>query len=220
MTLAELIAAARNRAFDNSTPPLWSDAEWTSFANDAEREACRRARLIVDSTSCEIVEIRLRANGKTYDQDQRILFIRRAKLSGTSRPLGRASYKDLDRCAPDWEDETGEPRAYVTDMDTNKFRPYPTPTEAGVVKMTVVRLPLEDMVDTDDEPEIRPHLHESLLFWMLYRAYSKQDAETKDDGKASANLALFENEFGKKSSAIDETWIQHEQGALEDEGYF
>lgn len=220
MNLGELISVARDRSDDKFAPFLWSDAEWVSFANDAEREACRRSRLIVDSSNCDIGEIRLRAGGKTYDLDQRILFIRRAKLQGRSQPLGRASYKDLDRCRPDWEDETGEPQAYVPDMDTDKFRPYPTPTEAGVVKLTVVRLPMVDMVDLDDAPEIKPHLHDSLVFWMLYRAYSKQDSETKDDKKAAGNLALFENEFGKKSSAIDETWLQHEQGYIEEEGHF
>lgn len=220
MNLGELISTARDRSDDKAAPFLWSDAEWTSFANDAEREACRRARLIVDSSNCDIGEIRLRAGGRVYDLDQRVLFIRRAKLKGRAQPLARVSYKDLDQCAPDWEDEVGEPRGFIPDMDTDKFRPYPTPTEAGIVRLTVVRLPMANMEELDDTPEIKLHLHESLLYWMLYRAYSKQDSETKDDKKATTNLALFENEFGKKSSAMDETWIQREQGFMEEEGYF
>jgi hypothetical protein len=71
-----------------------------------------------------------------------------------------------------------------------------------------------------DEPEINRRFHESLVFWMLYRAYSKQDAETKDAKKAGENLALFEQEFGKKSSAIDEAWIEREHGYTDEEGVF
>lgn len=221
MTLNDLIATARLRAADTiGNPYLWSDDEWMAFANDAEREACRRARLITDSSTAEVCSITLSATVATYDLDPRILFIQRAKLVGRSQPLGRASFKDLDRSAPDWEGETGEPRAYVPDMDTGLFRPYPTPDSTGQVRLTVTRLPLDDMTDGSNTPEIRPHLHDSLVHWMLYRAYSKQDSEVADPNKAAGYLTLFEQEFGKKSSAIDEAWIAREHGYTEDEGVY
>lgn len=221
MTLSDLIEQARIRADDTvSTAYLWTDAEWKRYANEAEREACRRARLIVDSTTVSVCRVTLAAGTKTYSLDPRVIFIRRAKLSGVAVPLRRVSYRDLDRSVPGWEDETGEPMAHVPDMDTGKFRPYPAPTAAGTVTLTVVRLPLCDMVQDEDEPEINDRYHESLIHWMLYRAYSKQDAETKDAQKAAENLALFEQEFGKKSSAIDEEWIEREHGYTDEEGVF
>ena len=73
------------------------------------------------------------------------------------------------------------------------------------LNLTVARLPLTEMDDLGgDEPEIRPEFHRSLRFWMLYRAYSKKDRETEDPEKAQANLALFEAEFGPRSSALAE----------------
>ncbi len=220
MNLEQIIAAARDRLDDNQEPYLWSDGELARFANDGEREACRRARLIIDSTTAEICQIALTDSEVNYELDSRILFIRRAKLAGRSPVLKRHSYKTLDRERPGWEAETGEPESYVPDQTTGQFRPYPSPDTAGTVALTVIRLPLDDMTDDSDEPEIKPHLHESMGYWIDYRAYSKQDAETKNDDKAAAALSMFEQEFGKKSTAIDEMWIEREHGYEEDEGIY
>lgn len=220
MNLEQLIASARNRSNDLAAPFLWSDEEWTEYANDAEEEACRRARLIVDSTTDDVTLITLNTTDATYDLDQRVIFIKRAKLAGRSEVLHPISFEDLDRCAPDWENETGEPRNYVPDMDEDVFRPYPSPDVAGEVRLTVIRTPLEPMAKLEDTPEIKPRYHLGLVDWMLYRAYSKPDAETKNDTKATAHLDAFEAEFGKKSSAINEVWLNREHGYLPAEGNF
>lgn len=219
MNLEALILAARQESQDLELPYLWSDEEWTRYANDAEREACRRARLIVDASTPAVCNLSLTTSA-TVPLDDRVIFIRRAKLSTVASPLRRLSYRDLDRAQPGWQDETGEPVGYVPDMDTGVFRPYPTPTVAATVNMTVVRLPLADMAVDADTPKIPSRFHESLVFWMLYRAYSKQDAETQDKQKAGDNLVLFEQEFGKKSAAIDELWIEREHGYTEEEGVY
>lgn len=220
MTLAEIIAAARLRATDLVAPYLWSDPEITGYANDAEREACRRARLIVDSTSSAVCTINLAVGRTTYTLSPLVLFVNRVKLIGESTPLRPVSYKYLDACVPGWEDSTGTPTHYIKDMDTGRFRPYPSADVAKVAKLTVTRMPLEDMAESTDEPEIRPHLHESLVFWVLYRMFSKPDTDGYDEAKALKNLALFEQEFGKKSAAFDEAWIEREQGYTPDEGVY
>lgn len=220
MTLAELLADARMKSTDDVAPYLWSDAELKGYANEAEREACRRGRLIVDSTSTQVCNITLAANRATTILSPKVFFVNRAKLVGESLPLTPISYKDLDRQVPGWEDTTGTPTHFVKDMDSGKFRPYPTPTAATAVRLTVTRMPLCDMTEDTDEPEIRPHLHESLVHWMLYRQYSKPDADTEDEAKAAKHLALFEQEFGKKSSAFDEAWIEREHGYTPDEGVY
>ena len=119
MNLKELRLAARIDLDDREAPYLWSDAELNDYANRAQNEACRRARLIQDSTTDAVTLLTLVAGEPTVDLDPRILFIRRAKLAGRTQPLGRISYKELDRRAGDWESETGEPRAYVPDFDND-----------------------------------------------------------------------------------------------------
>lgn len=220
MNRSELIANARILATDTVAPYLWSDAEITIYANDAQREACRRARLITDSATASVCSIALAAATPIYTLNQKVLFVNRVKLVGESLPLTSISYKDLDRQIPGWEENTGSPTHYVKDTDAGKFRPYPTPTVAGTAKLTVTRMPLEDMTSDSDEPEIQPHLHDSLLFWILYRMFSKPDNDGYDEAKAAKNLALFEQEFGRKSSAFDEAWIEREHGYTPDEGVY
>lgn len=219
MTLDELIKTARTMADDSASGELWGEDEWILWAAEAQREAARRARLLIDSTST-LTELQLGAGEATVELDPRILFIRRVRMVGRSRFLSRVSHHDLDCHSPDWEDERGEPRGYVPDMDTGAFRPYPVPEEEMQVRLTVVRLPLKDPRALADKLEIAPHLHLSLASWMLYRAYSKPDAETQNLKKAGEHLAEFEREFGAKSSAIDEAWLQREHDYLPAEGNF
>lgn len=218
MNLKDIIGEARTMADDKVDGELWSDQEWIRWAAEAEREACRRARLLVDSTS-DMLQLQLPAGVPLVKLDPRILFIRRARLEGR-RFLVRVSHHELDCRSVDWEDERGEPRGYVPDMDTAAFRPYPVPEEDMTVRLTVVRLPMKSLDGLGQVPEIAPHLHMSLVSWMLYRAYSKPDTETLNPKKAADHLAEFEREFGPKSSAIDEAWLQREHEYLPAEGNF
>jgi hypothetical protein len=64
----------------------------------------------------------------------------------------------------------------------------------------ISRLPAAAMVlankDTDT-PEIDAQYHLGLVDWMLHRAYSKQDSETLDKGKAKEHLKRFTARFGE-----------------------
>lgn len=220
MNLTALINAARQRLDDLVEPYLWSRAQLVEYANDAERQACRNARLIIDSTTTAICSIALVADTPTYPLDKRIIHIRRVKGSWSTVPLRPASVIDLDNGRPGWEEETGDPSHYVKDMDTDLFRPFPTPATDGTVALTVHRIPLVDMEDGDDEPEIRTAYHLGLVHWMEYRAYSRHDTQTMNPKAAQAAKDRFEAEFGKPSTAIDEEWIRQQHGYTPDEGVF
>jgi hypothetical protein len=69
-------------------------------------------------------------------------------------------------------------------------------------------------------PEIAPRYHHGIVQWMLWRAFGKQDAQTNDPDRAAKALASFEAEFGKKSSALDETYINEQQLYDEYDGAF
>lgn len=209
MTLGELIDLFRSVTHDVSTPPMWSDDEITEYANDAEREACRRARLLVDSTS---YSIDLSINEPMYTIDPKIIFIRRVKLASQTKPLPKIVLKDLDENMPGWEGMTGNVLLYCTDIETGKIRFIKTPIVADTVSMTVIRLPNKDMVASGDTPEIKAHYHRSLINWMCFRGYSKQNADTVDKTKADIFEARFTADFGLLSSAMDESWIENNHG--------
>jgi hypothetical protein len=218
MTLQDLITLFRNEADDATEPYLWSDEEVIEFANDAENEACRRARLLVDSTSALTQLLVDPLDAGVIALDPSVVFVRRASLANR-RPLARMTVRDLDDQNPYWQATSpGTPRAFVTDYQTGAILLYPAPAEDDMLLLTIVRTPLVEMASLEDSPEISPRFHRSLRYWMLYRAYSKQDSQANDPKKAADSLALFEQEFGKKSSAIDENWIAHEQ--LNDDGTY
>lgn len=216
MTLQELIEEARERTNDRAAPYFCSDDRFTRFANEAEREACRRARLLVDSTSADVCQIDLAANVPTYPLDRRVLFVRRATIDGQSRPLVRIHHRELDARGTEWMTETGDIDGWVVGLDTRMLRLYRVPTASGVARLTVQRLPLELMSANDDEPEIEERLHTRLIDWMLYRYYSTNDAELRDDKAAAAALADFESEFGPPATAIEEAWAQEHYGFSDD----
>lgn len=234
MNLNTLITTAATRADDLEAGKLWSRAEWIEYANDAQNEACRRARLLVDSTTPDVCSITLTDGTATYDLHDSIIFVRRARLvnsaDGTALTvLRRLHSDDLDRqVGPGWQEEVGQPRGCVVDMDDHQLRPYPTPdTDDWEVQLTVHRTALipsanetYPMEQGDDVPEIRARWHIGLVNWMLYRAYSKQDSQCYNPKAAAMFLADFEIEFGKKSSAIDEAWLVRQQDLTEVEGNF
>lgn len=218
MKLKELFTYVREDANDKKVPYSWSDDRLKILANEAEVEACRRARLIKDSTTDEVSLLTLDANTTLYEVDPRVIFIRRAKLNSRTRPLQMTRTRDLDRDTPGWEANIGYLSHWVPDYDSAGLRFYrnvdpantlidPATGVSDFVRLTVVRQPLEEMAGPDDTPEILPRYHVKLTHWMLYRMFSKQDAEIYDADIAAKHLASFEAEFGPPSSAREEHWI-------------
>lgn len=212
MNLSEIITSFRNDTHDLASPPLWTDEELTEYANDGEREACRRARLIIDSEG-DMCVIDMGIGDTTIDLDPTIIFVKRVRVTGQTLPLKRASWRDMDDSISNWEAHTGKIDKFISDWQTGKLRVYRIPTAPAILNLTVIRLPLVDMANDEDIPEIHLRYHASLLNWIKYRAYMKRDADTMDEALALKYLALFEEEFGKRSSAVDEEWIEREQQA-------
>jgi hypothetical protein len=204
MNLNDLIVGAQNQADEIADKPdlLWSLAEWTEYANDAENEACIRANLILDKSTA-LTSVSVISGVATYTISELILVVKRAKLLSGTEPLVKTSRRVLDATYPGWESETGVVRSWFPD-ESNKIVLYKSPVATGTLNLMVSRLPLSPMLLADkmaDTPEIDVQYHEGLLDWMLHRAYSKQDSETLDKGKAKEHLARFEKRFGERPSA-------------------
>lgn len=221
MTLADLIAAAREDADDTAVGSFWSDAVLTRYANQAEQEAARRSRLILDSETAAVCEYPVLANARSITLHAKILFVRTLRLDSDTLPLPRIHVKDLDQRIPDWQTAAvAQPIVYIPNKQPGKLYFYPGFAAADTVRLTVIRLPLAAMAAPTDAPEIDARLHEYLVHWMLFRMLMKPDEDTKNETLAKSHLALFEQQFGPASSAIDETWIQREHGYDEYEGIF
>ena len=76
MTLEQIISVCRRRLDDEEEPYRWSDDDLCLFANEAEREACRRAHLIIDKTTDAVCRQQVIAGNALYTLNAKIIRVR------------------------------------------------------------------------------------------------------------------------------------------------
>lgn len=230
LTLAQLITLYREMADDNATPPMVSDTLATSYFNEAQIEAARRGRLFKD-----ICVTTATAGQQVVGLPPTAIFVRRVKIASKELPLTRARQSDMDACLPNWDSiDYGDVCRYIPDKITGELW-FDSPLQVGeVINVSVIREPLVDMsldvvtttgtvtnTTTGTPPEVRARFQRSLVDWVVHRVLNTRDFEEKyDPVAAKKHLDMFEAEFGKKSSAIDETWIERENQYDVNDGVF
>lgn len=209
MKLGQLVAQFRRDTDDTREPFLWSPESVVTWLNEAEREACTRAQLLIDSSTAGITPLVTVADNAFVAYDQRIVRVLRARPRGRL-PVQMVTAQEMD-VYPNWEDETGtELRALITDMATYKLRTYPVLTAPATLDLTVQRLPMQDMTNQDEQsPEIQAQYHLHLVEWAKYRAYSMPDEDANDPKRAAVALGRFEAQFGRTSAKGDAWMRQH-----------
>ena len=121
MNLSAFRDEARFRLKDEARPYFWKD-EWLDGAiNEAEREACLRARLIEDSSGV-LTSIDLKTTDKRYDLDPRIIDVLGCELD-SHRGSAFAGWT------------LTESELVLADY----------PSADDTLLMTVIRLPMEEM---------------------------------------------------------------------------
>lgn len=194
--LADLVGAASAQAHI-------STEEMYAYVNEAENEACRRARLLVDSSTAAICQIPLVAGTSVYTFDERIIFIKRGMLTDGVKPLNKASHVIMDESIQGWEAHSGTVETFVTGLFSSKLKLYKNPSSSGTLNLTVIRTPLVEMTLPDDSPEIPTRFHKALILWVKHKAFNVQDSELFDRNKADIHLLEFEKYFGKRCAADD-----------------
>lgn len=173
MNLVKLRMFCRDRSGDRVQPFLWRDDEWTAWLNEAEREACIRARLIEDWDS---VAITAAAGESRFALPDYVLDVERVKL-------------------PD-----GRELKHFEATRTSLILPRPL-REPVTLTCHVIRLPKQDLCADTDEPEIPERWHQRMTDWAMRCAYLKQDAETFDQQAADRYEAMFTASFGVAHTA-------------------
>lgn len=170
MNLGQLRDLARFRLQDVEKPYLWPTDFINAALNEAQQEACMRARLIEDQSS-SLTEVDVTTTSKRYALDPRILDVICIERSDGTKASG-------------WT--LTESELVFDDL----------PNLAETLWLTVIRLPMEDMADDNDEPEIRPALHQKLVDWVLHRCYEVNDADGLNMGASEKYEAQFSRSFG------------------------
>lgn len=202
MTLADLRTMFRRDVADKANGQLWSDSDIDDWLNEAEREACVRAKLIHERANESICKIDAVAGETRYQLNAVIIEITHASLTnsaGVSSILNILDWREADRLQYDRRANTRAPRAIIhhdtwIDLDC-------IPDASYTVNMEVYRMPMESMVADSDSPEIGAHHHRHLLHWVKHQAYGVQDADTLDMNKANDFEGRFERYFGLRPDA-------------------
>lgn len=217
--VAHLIEAFRYEADDEAAPYLWSDTRLIRFINQAQEEVARRARLLRDASTPSICRIPVLVDQPMVKLDPCVIEIKHAQIEYSldedadecaAPPVQElepiAAYAlDAERCW--WRQDKGDPTLYLTDVETGKLRLNRIPTRAGTLILEVARMPLKELCRPDDTFEIDDRYVPDLIYWMLWRAYSRKDADTHNDNEAQKNLAIFTSIFGDYSTINIETHL-------------
>lgn len=199
MNLKDLEVEFRRLANDGNDPPLWTHDEIVRYANEAVKDACERAQLIEDSETPTICRITVRANKPEYNLNPLVLRVLRVKLDRQVAPLTPSSRFELERRGAAWESTMGTPFTFF-DLERT-VRLVWIPNQDDVARLTVKRLPLRDLCNPGDQPEIHDRLHYRLVDGMMARGYMKTDSQTYDPKKASECESNFTRSFGERPDA-------------------
>lgn len=209
MTTPELIIALRELLDDEQQPYLWKDSALVRYLNDAERQACRRAYLIIDRQTSAICNVTLSASVASYTLHSKVLQLRRVVVGSGPSPLLVYTKEELDALqdigGTDWASITpGIPELVIHEANDELIF-YPPPQSADVAYLEVARLPLIDLTnDNSSSPEVPLMYQEDLILWGAHRAYMKNDSDTLNLGLAKEYETKYTDRFGPLPSASNE----------------
>ncbi|RKX42467.1 MAG: hypothetical protein DRP64_09800 [Verrucomicrobia bacterium] len=215
---------------DSDEDSLFKTSELLYYLNNAIREATTRAKMLFTST----YTINAIAGINQYDvpegvynviqildedkhevlKIQEVDFKQRYYHGHYDDNFGSVLYRD------DWRNDTNDlPYCFMQESENNQLVFYPTPDKDSILTMRANYI-LEDVTESDEIAVEIAEIHQrDLIYWVLYEAYGKQDADAWDDQASIKNLQLFENTFGAKQSAINYIDMQqypNDPGSLRD----
>jgi hypothetical protein len=204
MKLSELLSRFRTESNDKVQPYFNDDVDVTAWLNDAVQEACLRSRLLHEHSNPDVCRIAVSSGRSQYalhDSLYELTNIYYDPGNGACiRQIELASEEMLTCCYyKDWRTRTGRPD-HAIQSDTG-LRLVPTPDEDGILILEGYRLPLEDMVDPADAPEINKAHHLHLVQWALHKAFSIPDTEFFDPNRAQIAEMKFTEYFGDRPDA-------------------
>lgn len=199
MKVSDYIMQFRVLADDSREPYLWGNDIIALWAQEAYFEMAKLTRCIREKTTSAVCSITISPSIATYTLHPKILDIYSVKHSGRPAPLSKTSEMELDAYWSNWWTRTQPiPDYYLLDSDLTKIQlvPIPDATATGTLSLSVSRLPLISLFpysgDRDLTPvDFREEWHPYLMYYILFKAYNKDDIETYDPKKAANNYGLF-----------------------------
>jgi hypothetical protein len=224
MKLSDLLAELRDNILNDrsdqvagDSDELWSDATLVRYINEAQRRFAKRAFVIRDATTAEVVNVTLEEGVTEYTLHPSILSVLSAKVDGAAHDLVRVGHVALGDFSNSNTEvynaaqlgalSAGEPRAFATDETIGEddegtnaavsLRVYPEPSAAAdgtVIKLRVVRMPLDTLTTNNMSaiPEIPSDHHMEMLDWAAHLALRIVDQDAGNPRRAADFAVSFE----------------------------
>lgn len=198
MELRELIRRFRVEAHDKVEPYFIENEDVIAWLNEAVSEACIRGRLLHESQDADVCGITVLTNQSHYTLHESLYEL----TSVVFNPFGEravdlklCSEEYLDRYYSDnWRTMSDMPK-FAIQSDTG-IRLVPSPVAAGNIRVEGYRVPINQMEDDTDVPEINTVHHVHLIQWVLHQAFNVPDAEFFDPNRAAIAEQAFTDYFG------------------------
>lgn len=220
MDVESFVTAFRQEVSDEAEPRLWSDSEIVGFLDDAQKQFCRLAYGISDSTS-SITTVPYAAGDEYVVYDPRILRIRMARIASSYRPLVLRNFEDYMSSnysgnfvgnpignyigtyvgryndygafmpSPVLDMRTGNVTTLVTNMSQNALRLVYIPDTDDALTLTVYRMPLESLTESSMSSELE--IDEQHHIHLLH--WMKYRAYRKEDAETFDKSRSAENKL-------------------------
>jgi hypothetical protein len=143
-----------------------------------------------------ICKIDLKPGVREYNYSKKIIGFSGFALGDSQKPLCLQDYSLLDACQRSVCMQNGEVSHILYGVSNESFYVGQIPTVKDYITATVYHLPLKEMRNNKDIPEIPTHLHSKLVHYALYKMYQKNDIEVNQLDISSFHRDKFIEEFG------------------------
>lgn len=200
---------------------LWSNTRLINYINEAQRKFARESLCIRDNTTPQCCILQTVPFQCEYSLDPSVVAVVSAKMDGDQADLrrgGHAPFQTYHTPDPLYFDPSqlsyvppGKILAFSTDegvvqddngsMSVVVLRAFPPPDNAvnslgrpnaGIMRLRVVREPLNDLSNPLDVPEVPRDHHMSVLNWAASLALSITDHDLGDPEAAKMRAMQFE----------------------------
>jgi len=177
MNLAELVEHIRVYYLRDTEPPyLWPAKELIRYLNDAQKLFARHTHCITDETTVLTLD-----TTPSYKLPPSIVHVYEV-YNDTGRRLARKNRQKLPITTYE-----GKPIHYTMDAGHSTIRFGPTPDGEYEFLLLTARLPLVEMKQRTDVPEIPEEYHLALCDYAAYMAVRNNDTEGSNTN-AGANF--------------------------------
>lgn len=210
---------------------LWSDEEVFDYMDEAQREFVRRTHVLrkTHPFTTAITEIvytapvgtPVNADGFITPHPQIIKPLRaRMTLSSNTDPLQIVTAEDLDGgllvrdyglfFTGDWQSKSGPARFLITNMQEDMWRLAPIPVIDDTVELTVEHMPIDTVTCDGRALEVTEREDQmTMVLYMKYLAYLKQDADIYDKELADRFEAAFEKKADNRRREVRRSRFRH-----------